>query len=118
MFQSILLSIPIINCKNSSLFLLVYSFLIHDSSFIRFILLMFVNIWILKMKLISKLIDMRLKTIEMNLSLDSTCQTICVETPKESVAKTPVEREDFRKTFKEANPDNKKVAKEGGEKWK
>ncbi|MFS8032483.1 putative chromatin remodeling & transcriptional activation HMG family [Helianthus anomalus] len=29
--------------------------------------------------------------------------------------------EDFRKTFKEANPDNKKVAlvaKEGGEKWK
>ncbi|KAM0059516.1 putative chromatin remodeling & transcriptional activation HMG family [Helianthus debilis subsp. tardiflorus] len=87
--------------------------------------------------------------IKMNL------ETICVETPKESVSKTPVERkksvkakepcakkskkerdpskpkrpptafflfmEDFRKTFKEANPDNKKVAlvaKEGGEKWK
>ncbi|KAI3713943.1 hypothetical protein L1987_72531 [Smallanthus sonchifolius] len=30
-------------------------------------------------------------------------------------------QDDFRKTFKEANPDNKKVAvvaKEGGEKWK
>ncbi|MFS7975699.1 putative chromatin remodeling & transcriptional activation HMG family [Helianthus anomalus] len=71
-------------------------------------------------------------------------ETICVETPKESIAKNPVERkksvkakepsakkskkerdpskpkrpptaffsfmEDFRKTFKEANPDNKKVA--------
>ncbi|KAI3812369.1 hypothetical protein L1987_17076 [Smallanthus sonchifolius] len=87
--------------------------------------------------------------IKMNL------ETICVETPNESVPKKLTERkksvktkepsakkskkerdpskpkkpptafflfmDDFRKSFKEANPDNKKVAvvaKEGGEKWK
>ncbi|KAF5765062.1 putative chromatin remodeling & transcriptional activation HMG family [Helianthus annuus] len=97
---------------------------------------MFVNLWILKMKLISKLIDMRLKTHEMNPSLDSTCQK-SVKAKELSAKKSKKEKdpsepkrppttfflfmEDFRKTYKEANPDNKKVslvAKEGGEKWK
>ncbi|KAJ0463620.1 putative chromatin remodeling & transcriptional activation HMG family [Helianthus annuus] len=114
---------------------------------------MFINLWILKMKLISKLIDMRLKTIEMNPSLDLACQRLfvwkhlknlllkllkkSVKAKEPSAKKSKKERdpskpkrpptafflfmEDFRKTFKEANPDNKKVAlvaKEGGEKWK
>ncbi|KAJ0693633.1 putative chromatin remodeling & transcriptional activation HMG family [Helianthus annuus] len=132
---------------------LFYSIFLYFLRLTRLIVLMFVNLWILKMKLISKLIDMRLKTHEMNPSLDSTCQRqfLCkhpknlllkllkksVKAKELSAKKSKKEKdpsepkrppttfflfmEDFRKTYKEANPDNKKVslvAKEGGEKWK
>ncbi|XP_076956841.1 high mobility group B protein 7-like [Bidens hawaiensis] len=52
--------------------------------------------------------------IKMNL------ETRCAETPDE-VAKKLAEREDFRKSFNKANPDNKKVSvvgREGGVKWR
>ncbi|KAJ0467787.1 putative chromatin remodeling & transcriptional activation HMG family [Helianthus annuus] len=113
MFQSILLSIPIINCKNSSLFLLVYSSPIHDSTSL------FLLVYSSPIHDSSFIRKKSVKAKEP--SAKKSKKERDPSKPKRPPTAFFLFMEDFRKTFKEANPDNKKVAlvaKEGGEKWK